>query len=154
MSWMNYTEFINPFKKNVNKISIIFNEGARRETAEEGLYLPNQIGRSVGELRANDLAGVKGDWPANRADFGKFIRFELSTFYQNKHENSTQEITKVHNFDSSRDLRMPAGDDTFSIFPRIEITDHIYLMGDYSSDDYKSPKAFTQFKMKLNWLEI
>jgi hypothetical protein len=41
LAWMNYTEFINPFKKNLNKISIIFNEGGRRELIEEGMYLPN-----------------------------------------------------------------------------------------------------------------
>jgi len=49
---------------------------------------------------------------------------------------------------------MNGGDDLFSIFPRIDITDHIYLMGDYHSDDYKSMKAFTQFKIKVDWLEI
>ena len=49
---------------------------------------------------------------------------------------------------------MPGGDDQYSIFPRVDITDCIYLMGDYNSDDYESMKAYTQFKMKLNWLEI
>jgi hypothetical protein len=34
------------------------------------------------------MSAIKGDWPDNRADFSKFIRFELSTFYQNMNNES------------------------------------------------------------------
>lgn len=154
LTWMNYTEFIDPFKQNLNKISIIFNDGGRRETLEESMYLPNQIGASKDGIRSNDLSALKGDWPDNRENFAKFLRYEISTSYQNKNENSTQEITKLHKYDSMKNIYMNGGDDPYSIFPRIDITDYIYLMGDVNSDDYESMKAYTQFKIKLNWLEI
>jgi hypothetical protein len=36
---MNYTDFIRPFEKNLNKISIIFNDNGHREMIEEEMYL-------------------------------------------------------------------------------------------------------------------
>lgn len=86
---MNYTEFIDPFKKNLNKVSIIFNEGGRRETVEESWYLSNVKGAKKEEIRTNDLSALKTDWPDNRENFAKFLRFQISTFYQNKNDNST-----------------------------------------------------------------
>ena len=38
---MNYTEPINPFEKNINKISIIFNDGNKRERIDSAMYMPN-----------------------------------------------------------------------------------------------------------------
>lgn len=38
---MNYTDFIRPFDKNLNKVSIIFNDNGHREQIEEAMYLQN-----------------------------------------------------------------------------------------------------------------
>lgn len=53
-----------------------------------------------------------------------------------------------------RSLFLPNGDDSYTVFPRVDITEHVYLMGDYMSEDYESMKAYTQFKIKTDWLEI
>jgi hypothetical protein len=86
-------------------------------------------------------------------DFAKFYRYELSTTYQNKNKDAP-DITKVHKFDSLKDLYKPQGDDSFTVFPRMDITDYVYLMGDYQSDNFDSMKAYTTFKIKLDWLEV
>lgn len=143
MSTMNYTDFIRPFENNLNKISIIFNDGGRREMIEEEMYLSNKRGIDKSTIRTIAKDDLKGDWSGNIDDYAKFLRYELSTVYQKKNKNSTKDFKKVHRFDSLKDIYQPEGEDSYSVFPRIDITDHIYLMGDYFGDDYASMKAYT-----------
>ena len=102
---------------------------------EERMYLPNQKGVIPEEVREIDHGDYKGDWAKNIAEYSKFLRYELSTVYQHKNKNSTEEFKKVHQFDSMKDLFQPEGDDDYTIFPRIDITDYVYLYGDYFSND-------------------
>ena len=155
MSKMNYTEFIRPFEKNLKRVSIIFNDGGRREQIEEQLTLLNDENVDPSTVRKVPFDTIKSDWSDNIKDNAKFLRYEISTTYQNANKNSLQrDFKKVHRFDSLADLYQPMDQDLFSIFPRVDITDHIYLMGDYFSNDFESMKAYTEFKIKINWLEI
>ena len=108
---MNYTDVINPFRKNVNKISIIFNDGDRRDTIDKAMYTVNEPGVDPSQVRTNDLVKIKSDWPGNREDYAKFLRYELTTFTQQENPESGEKIKKVHRFDSIKDLKMNQGDD-------------------------------------------
>ena len=118
------------------------------------MYLPNEKGVNPEEVREVEKDDYKGDWPENIEEYAKFLRYELSTVYQNKNGNSTKEFKQVHRFDSMKSIFQPEGDDDFSIFPRIDITDYVYLFGDYFVHDLKEMKAYTEFKIKVDWLEV
>jgi len=88
MSKMNYTEFIRPFEKNLKKVSIIFNDGGRREQIEEQLTLLNDPNVDPSTVRKIPFDDIKADWADNIADDAKFLRFEVSTTYQNPNKDS------------------------------------------------------------------
>lgn len=144
MEKMGYTDFIRPFENNLKKISIIFNEGNRRDLIEEEMYMRNHPGIDVDkEVRTVEKNKVKSKWNDDFDDYAAFLRYEVSTVYQNKNESSTKEFTKVHATDSLKSLYLPDSDDSYSIFSRIDITDYVYLMGDYMSENFESMKAYT-----------
>ena len=62
--------------------------------------------------------------------------------------------TKVKHFNSLKDVYMLETKDLFSIFPRLDISDGIYMLGDYFNTDYSQPKAWTEFNIKVDWLEV
>jgi hypothetical protein len=45
-------------------------------------------------------------------------------------------------------------DDEFSVFPRLDITSDIYLMGDYYSTNYDQMKAYTNLKIKFDYYNV
>lgn len=44
--------------------------------------------------------------------------------------------TKIHHFDSAKDMFLQKGDDLFTIMPRLDIKDKVLMMGDYYSTDF------------------
>jgi len=60
----------------------------------------------------------------------------------------------VKNYKSSKYLYQADGDDNFSIFPKIDIKSGISMMGNYFSTDYKMPKTWSEFEIKINWLKV
>lgn len=68
---MNYTDFIRPFEKNLKKISIIFNEGNRRELIEEEMYMRNHpdVEDPDKNVRTIEKNKVKGKWNDDFDDY-------------------------------------------------------------------------------------
>lgn len=84
----------------------------------------------------------------------KFFRYELVTYYYKSTMGKSVKYNKTRYFDSMSDLYVPDGDDNYSIFPRIDLTDSIMMLGDYYSDDFDMPKAWTEFNLKIDWVEV
>lgn len=140
----NLTKPINPFDISLNNIQIIFNQGDSREQIEKQMY--NKGDSNLRELERDD---IKGDFADSIDDGAKYLRYTLKTY-----SSDPKTKTKVKNFDSEKDLYIPNGDDNFSIFPRIDIKYGIKLLGSYFDTDYKTEKTWSEFEIKINWLEI
>ena len=44
--------------------------------------------------------------------------------------------------------------DNYSVFPYIDITDSVFLMGDYFNTDYTQMKAYTKLQLKLDYYNV
>lgn len=84
----------------------------------------------------------------------KFIRYQLTTYYYKAEKGKYVKYNKTRHFDSMKDLYIPDGEDNYSVFPRLDITDSIMMLGDYYSTDYSQPKAWSEFSIKIDWLEV
>jgi hypothetical protein len=45
-------------------------------------------------------------------------------------------------------------EDNYSVFPYLDITNNVFLMGDYFSTDYTQMKAYTKVQLKLDYYNV
>jgi len=100
-------------------------------------------------LRPVERDDIKGDFADDHYEAAKYLTFSLKTY-----SSDPKVKTVVKNFDSKKYLYIPDGDDNFSIFPRLDIKSGINMMGNYFSTDYKTPKTWSEFEIKINWLKV
>jgi hypothetical protein len=76
-------------------------------------------------LRKIALDDLKSAFADSKADAAPLFRYQLKTTYIKGKNGKKTKYEKVKNFDSVKDIYMPDGDDNFSVFPRLDITDGI-----------------------------
>jgi len=83
--------------------------------------------------------------------YGRFLKFKLSTTTVGG--GATLEDQYVKYFSTS-DLVIAEGDDEYSMFPRLTITDDVFLLGNMFSTNYDNTKSFTKLELKVDLLEV
>ena len=83
--------------------------------------------------------------------YGRFLKFKLSTTTVGG--GATLEDQYVKYFSTS-DLIIAEGDDEYSMFPRLTITDDVYLLGNMFSTNYNNTKSFTKLELKVDLYEV
>jgi len=83
--------------------------------------------------------------------YGRFLKFKLSTTTVGGDANLLDQYVKYF---SASDLVIAEGDDEYSMFPRLTITDDVFLLGNMFSTNYDNTKSFTKLELKVDLLEV
>mmetsp|Transcript_29430 Transcript_29430/g.44553 ORF Transcript_29430/g.44553 Transcript_29430/m.44553 type:complete len:380 (+) Transcript_29430:274-1413(+) len=150
-----YNEPINIFYNGIKKVRLVLNHAEKREDIEKEIYL-----RMESDARSFESKVRKTEIQTYLTTYGKYFLFKLSSFYLPGTENEDAlQVENLINFEHvhyyrSSDIELSSDEDKFSIFPYIDISDYVNILGDYYSFNETKMKAWTKLEIKIDYLEL